>query len=150
MKDYCLLLLGALVQALAMRLFLVPGELVSGGISGTAQIVNHFVNFPIGVMVLVGNIPLVHPGLALSGRQAICGAHRGFRRGIFHFYRPVGLLYPSRRHDSGQFSERNLRRGLAGYRAWAGLPRQRDQRRFGYPGQDPQSPVWHLDFAWLT
>ena len=41
-----------------MRLFLVPGQLVSGGISGAAQIINHFVSFPIGVMVFIGNIPL--------------------------------------------------------------------------------------------
>jgi uncharacterized membrane-anchored protein YitT (DUF2179 family) len=57
-QDYGLLILGALVQAFAMRLFLVPGQLVSGGISGAAQIVNHFISFPIGVMVFVGNIPL--------------------------------------------------------------------------------------------
>jgi len=57
-QDYSLLLLGALVQAFAMRLFLVPGQLVSGGISGAAQIINHFISFPIGVMVLIGNIPL--------------------------------------------------------------------------------------------
>jgi uncharacterized membrane-anchored protein YitT (DUF2179 family) len=57
-QDYGLLLLGALVQAFAMSLFLVPGQLVSGGISGAAQIVNRYVTFPIGVMVFVGNIPL--------------------------------------------------------------------------------------------
>jgi len=57
-QDYGLLILGALVQAFAMRLFLVPGLLVSGGISGAAQIINHFISFPIGVMVFVGNIPL--------------------------------------------------------------------------------------------
>ena len=57
-QDYGLLILGALVQAFAMRLFLVPGQLVSGGISGAAQIINHFISFPIGVMVFVGNVPL--------------------------------------------------------------------------------------------
>lgn len=41
-----------------MRLFLVPALLVSGGISGAAQIINHFTSWPIGVMVLAGNIPL--------------------------------------------------------------------------------------------
>lgn len=57
-QDYALLIIGALIQAFAMRLFLVPGELVSGGISGAAQIVTHFVKFPIGVMVFLGNVPL--------------------------------------------------------------------------------------------
>jgi uncharacterized membrane-anchored protein YitT (DUF2179 family) len=69
-QDYSLILIGALVQALAMRLFLVPGQLVSGGISGAAQIVNHFVRFPIGVMVLIGNIPLFILGWRhLGGRK---------------------------------------------------------------------------------
>ena len=62
-----MLLLGALVQAFAMRLFLVPGQLVSGGISGAAQIITHFVNFPIGVMVLIGNIPLIILGWRYLG-----------------------------------------------------------------------------------
>lgn len=56
--DYLLILLGAFVQALALRLFLVPSDLVSGGISGMAQLINHYTNFPIGLIVLLGNIPL--------------------------------------------------------------------------------------------
>jgi len=56
--DYLLILLGAFIQALALRLFLVPAELVSGGISGLAQLIHHFTEFPIGLMVLIGNIPL--------------------------------------------------------------------------------------------
>ncbi len=56
--DYALVLIGALIQAFSMRLFLVPGQLVSGGISGAAQIINYFTQWPIGLMVLVGNIPL--------------------------------------------------------------------------------------------
>lgn len=58
-KDFLLICLGAFLQALAMRLFLVPAQLVVGGVSGIAQIVNHFTGWPIGVMTLVGNIPLI-------------------------------------------------------------------------------------------
>lgn len=56
--DYLLVLLGALVQAFAMRLFLIPSLLVSGGVSGLAQLINSFTAWPIGLMILVGNIPL--------------------------------------------------------------------------------------------
>jgi uncharacterized membrane-anchored protein YitT (DUF2179 family) len=66
-QDYSLLLIGALIQAFSMRLFLVPGLLVSGGISGLAQIITHFVKFPIGVMVFVGNIPLFILGWRFLG-----------------------------------------------------------------------------------
>lgn len=57
--DYLFIALGAFTQALAMRLFLIPGLMVSGGISGAAQIINHYTHWPIGVMVLVGNTPLL-------------------------------------------------------------------------------------------
>jgi uncharacterized membrane-anchored protein YitT (DUF2179 family) len=58
LMDYLLIILGALIQALALRLFLIPSDLVSGGISGLAQLLNHYTGFPIGMMVLLGNIPL--------------------------------------------------------------------------------------------
>jgi uncharacterized membrane-anchored protein YitT (DUF2179 family) len=57
-KDFLLIALGALIQALALRLFLVPANLASGGISGIAQILNYYTGFPIGLMVFLGNIPL--------------------------------------------------------------------------------------------
>lgn len=69
-KDYSLVILGALIQALSMRLFLVPGELVSGGISGLAQIINSFTGWPIGLMVFIGNAPLFVLGWRyLGGRR---------------------------------------------------------------------------------
>jgi uncharacterized membrane-anchored protein YitT (DUF2179 family) len=58
LRDYFLIGLGALLQALALRLFLVPSNLASGGISGLSQIINHYTGFPIGLMVFVGNLPL--------------------------------------------------------------------------------------------
>jgi len=56
--DYAFIILGAFIQALALRLFLIPSDLVSGGISGLAQLLNHYTSFPIGMIVLLGNIPL--------------------------------------------------------------------------------------------
>jgi len=58
---------GALLQALSMRLFLVPGQLASGGISGLSQIINYYTGLPIGVMVLFGNIPLLLLGWRYLG-----------------------------------------------------------------------------------
>ncbi len=57
-QDYLLICLGSLLQALWLCLFLAPSQLVVGGISGLAQIINHYTGFPIGFMTLLGNIPL--------------------------------------------------------------------------------------------
>jgi uncharacterized membrane-anchored protein YitT (DUF2179 family) len=69
-RDYGLILVGALLQALAMDLFLVPGRLAAGGVSGAAQIVNRYTGWPIGVMIVIANIPLFVLGWrGLGGRR---------------------------------------------------------------------------------
>jgi uncharacterized membrane-anchored protein YitT (DUF2179 family) len=69
-QDYILIPLGALTQAVGLRLFLVPANLASGGVSGISQIIHHFTGWPIGVMVLIGNIPLFLLGWRfLGGRR---------------------------------------------------------------------------------
>jgi uncharacterized membrane-anchored protein YitT (DUF2179 family) len=69
-EDGLLILAGSLVQALSMRLFLIPGLMVSGGVSGAAQIINSFTHWPIGLMVFLGNVPLFLLGWRfLGGRR---------------------------------------------------------------------------------
>ena len=65
--NFMLITLGALLQALSIRLFLVPAHLVNGGISGLSQIINHFTGFPIGVMIFLGNLPLFALGWRYLG-----------------------------------------------------------------------------------
>jgi uncharacterized membrane-anchored protein YitT (DUF2179 family) len=56
--EYVLIFAGAFLQALAIRLFLVPAHLVSGGVSGLSQIINYYTGWPIGLMIFLGNLPL--------------------------------------------------------------------------------------------
>jgi uncharacterized membrane-anchored protein YitT (DUF2179 family) len=67
LRDYFLILVGALLQAVGLRLFLVPANLASGGVTGLSQIINHYTNWPIGVMVFLGNVPLFLLGWRLLG-----------------------------------------------------------------------------------
>ncbi|MCK5794791.1 MAG: YitT family protein [Anaerolineales bacterium] len=66
-RDYILILLGAILQAGSLRIFLLPAKLASGGVSGLSQIINSFTGWPIGVMVLLGNIPLLILGWRFLG-----------------------------------------------------------------------------------
>jgi uncharacterized membrane-anchored protein YitT (DUF2179 family) len=68
--EYGALVVGAVLQALALQLFLVPAHLVSGGVSGIAQLINYYTGWPIGTMVLIGNVPLFLIGWRyLGGRR---------------------------------------------------------------------------------
>jgi uncharacterized membrane-anchored protein YitT (DUF2179 family) len=66
-RDLGLIVLGALVQAVGLRLFLVPANLASGGVSGIAQLINYRTGWPIGLMVLAGNLPLFLLGWRFLG-----------------------------------------------------------------------------------
>ncbi len=56
--DYLLLTCGALLSASAARSFLVPNQVVSGGVTGLSIIINGMVPVPVGVLVIALNIPL--------------------------------------------------------------------------------------------
>jgi uncharacterized membrane-anchored protein YitT (DUF2179 family) len=65
--DYFLIILAVLIQALSLRLFFIPANLASGGVSGIAQLIYHFTGWPIGLMILLGNIPLFVLGWRFLG-----------------------------------------------------------------------------------
>lgn len=71
-RDYSLIVASSLIQAVSLRLFFVPANLASGGVSGISQIINHFTGFPIGLMVFIGNVPLFLLGWRfLGGRKFV-------------------------------------------------------------------------------
>lgn len=70
LKDYLYILVGSLIQAVALRLFFIPADLASGGIGGIAQIINYYTGWLIGPMVFLANIPLFVLGWRyLGGRR---------------------------------------------------------------------------------
>lgn len=66
--DYLLIGIGSLIQAFGMAVFLIPANLISGGISGLAQVINFYTGWPIGTMTLIGNIPLFFLGFRFLGK----------------------------------------------------------------------------------
>lgn len=70
LNDYAWVIAGSIVQALAMHLFLIPSLLTSGGISGIGQILNYLYDWPVGLLTLIGNLPLFAVGWSfLGGRK---------------------------------------------------------------------------------
>jgi uncharacterized membrane-anchored protein YitT (DUF2179 family) len=67
-QDLLLMTAGAIVLIVNLNLFLVPSSIAPGGVSGTAIILNHFAGWPIGLTMLVLNLPLVAVGFRDLGR----------------------------------------------------------------------------------
>lgn len=66
-RDYLLIIISSLIQAVSLRLFFIPANLASGGVSGISQLINHFTGWPIGLMVFIGNVPLFLLGWRFLG-----------------------------------------------------------------------------------
>ena len=66
-RDYLLIFAGSVIQAFSLNLFLVPADLVNGGVTGITQIINHLTGWPIGLMILAGNLPLFIVGWRYLG-----------------------------------------------------------------------------------
>jgi len=62
------LVVGSAVMALAYSLFLIPHRIVPGGAGGVAMILNYFFATPVGLTILVINIPLLVLGTKTLGR----------------------------------------------------------------------------------
>ena len=122
LREGALLTAGAVLLALSVDLFLVPSDLAPGGVSGLAIILRRLIGTPVGLTMLLLNLPMLVLGYTRLGR------FRFLVRTVF-----VVLLYnlgvdvlarldPRRRIDAGPVAERSLRRR-----------RGRDRHGFGVP-----------------
>lgn len=62
-------ILGNVIYALAVKFFLIPGGLVTGGSTGIALAVNHLTGFSVSVFVLIFNVAMLLAGLLILGRR---------------------------------------------------------------------------------
>lgn len=65
--DYLGITAGSFLIALALTVFLVPNRIAAGGVSGLATVIYYITSFPIGVTMLIINIPLFLAGLKIMG-----------------------------------------------------------------------------------
>ena len=67
--EYCGLAIGSVIMALALVFFLIPAKIAPGGVSGLAIVLYHLFDLPVGLLMLLFNIPLFIVGLRLLGKQ---------------------------------------------------------------------------------
>lgn len=65
--HYAIILFGVLLTALALDWFLVPNKVAAGGVSGLATVIYHVFGVPVGLTMLVINVPLFLVALRVLG-----------------------------------------------------------------------------------
>lgn len=70
-KEYLVVLLGSTIMALSFNLFLTPNKVAAGGISGLAIIIYHLLHVPVGLSIILLNLPLFIMGLKVFGLRFI-------------------------------------------------------------------------------
>jgi len=56
--DIIKIIIGTIIMAVGINLFLVPNQLSSGGFSGIGTIIYYIFEFPVGTTILILNVPL--------------------------------------------------------------------------------------------
>lgn len=70
LKNYGIVLIGALVLSMGYSLFIIPHNIVPGGVFGLSIVINDLVRIPVGMFALIVNIPILLWGTKMLGRKA--------------------------------------------------------------------------------
>lgn len=68
-KDYLGIIVGGLFFAISYSWFLIPYKIAPGGVGGLGQIFYHLFNIPVGVFMIVTNVPLFILGILYLGKS---------------------------------------------------------------------------------
>lgn len=69
LKNWLPMLLGTAVFSFGLHVFVIPNQLMEGGVTGIALLLNYILGLPMSLTTLVLNIPLFLVGFRLLGRQ---------------------------------------------------------------------------------
>ncbi len=70
-KRMAYILIGSFIHSYAINALLVPHNLLSGGLTGIAMIIEYFTGFPISITVVLLNIPLFIAGYRMISKRFI-------------------------------------------------------------------------------
>jgi uncharacterized membrane-anchored protein YitT (DUF2179 family) len=69
--EVIVVIIGAVFAAVSFNFFLIPHQLLSGGLSGIAMIVGYFTHWNIGFVYFLSNLPVIIWGMIAVGRKFI-------------------------------------------------------------------------------
>jgi len=71
LRQWLGITLGSLVAAIGVALFLVPNKIASGGVSGFSTIIYYLTGWPVGILMIICNVPLFLLGFRRFGAKSM-------------------------------------------------------------------------------
>ncbi|TCP61029.1 YitT family protein [Heliophilum fasciatum] len=68
LKRAFFLSFGAILVAIGLEMFLVPNQIIDGGVVGVSIILSHLFNLPLGIFILILNLPFLVLGYRQIGK----------------------------------------------------------------------------------
>lgn len=68
LKRVVMVIFGAMIMGIGLELFLVPNQIMDGGIVGVSIITSHLLGLPLGLFIFVLNIPFIFLGYKQIGK----------------------------------------------------------------------------------
>lgn len=96
-KNLLFLTVGAIITAFALESFLVPNNIIDGGVIGISMIVSHITKLNLGLLILVLNTPFIIMAFKKMGAKfvvqtAYANIILALFLNIFHHYKVTGDL----------------------------------------------------------
>lgn len=71
LKRYIFLFIGSILAAVGLEIFLIPNNIIDGGVVGISIIISYLTNIPLSVFVVVLNIPFLFLGYKQIGKTFV-------------------------------------------------------------------------------
>ncbi|SDF27643.1 YitT family protein [Sporomusa acidovorans] len=69
LRDYLGIVLGTVITAVALNMFLIPNKVAAGGTSGLATVLHHVFGLPVGLTMLAFDIPMFLVSVKILGTR---------------------------------------------------------------------------------
>ncbi len=68
LRKYIMLFLGSILAAAGLEFFLVPNQIIDGGVVGLSIMASHLTQYPLSLFIIVLNLPFLYLGYLQIGR----------------------------------------------------------------------------------
>ncbi len=94
-KNIFFITLGAIIAAFALEAFLVPNNVIDGGVIGVSMIISHVSKWNLGLLVVILNLPFILLALKKMGKMFVLQTLYGniilaLALNFFHHYKVTG------------------------------------------------------------